>query len=163
MMYCNKCGTRLEDGTKVCTNCKAVLEQPNATKDYGARLQELNQTADSTMEFDPEDIRQNKTLAVVAYLGILVLIPMFAAKESKFARYHTNQGLVLFLLEIAFAAVYNVLTSIFLAISWRLYFLGSMLSLVWLVFMVVSIIGIINASKGRAKELPMIGQIRILK
>ena len=33
-------------------------------------------------------------------LGILCLVPILAAKDSPFAKYHANQGLVLFLLEI---------------------------------------------------------------
>ena len=46
---------------------------------------------------DPNDVQSNKVMAILAYFGILFLIPLLAAKESPFARYHTNQGLVLFL------------------------------------------------------------------
>ncbi|MEI8042594.1 MAG: DUF4339 domain-containing protein [Verrucomicrobiota bacterium] len=41
---------------------------------------------------DPADVDKNKIFAVLAYLGILFLVPLLAAKESRFARYHTNQG-----------------------------------------------------------------------
>ena len=37
---------------------------------------------------DPADVDTNKIFAVLAYLGILVLVPLLAAKESRFARYH---------------------------------------------------------------------------
>ena len=37
----------------------------------------------------------NKVMAILSYFGILVLIPIFAAKDDAFARYHANQGLVL--------------------------------------------------------------------
>ena len=43
------------------------------------------------------DAEQNKVFGILAYLGILCLIPLLAAKDSRFARYHANQGLVLFL------------------------------------------------------------------
>ena len=33
-----------------------------------------------------------KTLALEAYLGILVLAPLFGAKKSPFVRFHVNQG-----------------------------------------------------------------------
>lgn len=102
-------------------------------------------------------------MAILAYLGILVLIPLFAAKESKFARYHTNQGLVLCIAEIAYGITYGVLSSIILAISWRLYFITSIIGLVSLVFPVILVIGIMNAANGRAKELPIIGKFKILK
>jgi uncharacterized membrane protein len=102
-------------------------------------------------------------MAILAYLGILVLVPIFAAKESKFARFHANQGLVLFLAEIAFYIVLTIVSAIILAISWKLYFIITILSLVWIVFLVLAIIGIINAANGKAKELPVIGKFTLLK
>ena len=54
--------------------------------DINEKLNELNNTADTTNEFDPQDIQNNKAMAILAYLSWLVLIPLFAAKDSKFAR-----------------------------------------------------------------------------
>ncbi len=128
----------------------------------------LNNTADTTAEYDPKDIEQNKTLSLFAYLGILVLIPLFGMKESKFARFHCNQGLILLIGLIGWAVVYNVMMAIFRAIlwngaGWRLYsLLGTILGLVYIVFTVLSIIGIVNALNGRAKELPIIGKYKLL-
>jgi uncharacterized membrane protein len=127
------------------------------------KFSELNNTKDSTSEFSQQDINSNKVMAILAYLGILVLVPIFAAKDSKFARFHANQGLVLFLAEIAFYIVLTIVSAIILAISWKLYFIITILSLVWIVFLVLAIIGIINAANGRAKELPVIGKYKVLK
>jgi len=127
------------------------------------KFSELNNTKDSTSEFSQQDINSNKVMAILAYLGILVLVPIFAAKDSKFARFHANQGLVLFLAEIAFYIVLTILSAIILAISWKLYFIITILSLVWIVFLVLAIIGIINAANGKAKELPVIGKFTLLK
>ena len=118
---------------------------------------------DNTAQFDAQDIQNNKAMAILAYFGPLVLIPLLAAKGSRFARYHTNQGLVLLIGWIAYSIVYGILRSIILAISWRLYFLVSIIGLVGLVFLVLAVIGIINAANGRAKELPVIGKIKLLK
>lgn len=41
---------------------------------------------------DPQDVQANKVMAILAYFGLLVFVPLFAAKESRFARFHTNQG-----------------------------------------------------------------------
>ena len=79
------------------------------------------------------------------------------------SRYHSNQGLILLLAEIAYGIVYGILSSIILAISWRLYFLVSIVGIVGIVFTVLSILGIINAAQGRAKELPIIGKYKLLK
>lgn len=174
MAFCGKCGTKVEDGVKFCPSCGAPMgaqEQPNQTaqqqtntqNDFTAKVTGLNNTADTTANYEQQDIQQSKTMAILAYIGILVLIPIFAAKESKFARYHANQGLILCLAEIAYGIVYGILSSIILAISWRLYFLVSIVGLVGIVFLVLAIIGIINAAGGKAKELPIIGKFKILK
>lgn len=99
-------------------------------------------------------------MAILAYFGPLVLIPLLAAKGSRYARYHTNQGLVLCIVCIAYSIVYGILSSIILAISWRLY---SLVSIIGLIGLVLAVIGIINAANGRAKELPVIGKIKLLK
>lgn len=100
---------------------------------------------------DAADIERNKVMGILAY--ILFLIPLLAAKESKFAMYHANQGLVLFICAVALNVTANLLP-----------FMGALLvpltSLAVLVFMVI---GIINASRGEMKQLPVIGGITILK
>ena len=57
-----------------------------------------------------------------------------------------------------------ILNAILYAISWRLgSIVGILLGLVNLVFLVMLVLGIVNAAKGRAKELPVIGKFKILK
>ena len=131
--------------------------------DFSAKIAALNNTADTTADFDKADIEQNKAMGILAYLGPLVFIPMFAAKGSKFARFHANQGLTLFIACVAWSIVYSILNWIILAISWRLYFIGSIIGLCSLVFLVLAVLGIVNAANGRAKELPVIGKFKILK
>ena len=49
-------------------------------------------TPDTTASYAAADVQNNKVMAVLSYIGILVLIPILAAKESPFARFHANQG-----------------------------------------------------------------------
>ncbi|MBQ2783166.1 MAG: zinc-ribbon domain-containing protein, partial [Oscillospiraceae bacterium] len=105
MAFCGKCGTQYEPGVKFCPGCGAATD--GAQPVPGA----VN---------DSNDIQSNKVMAILAYFGPLVLIPILAAKGSKFARYHSNQGLVLLLLCIAYSIVISILSGILLAISWRL-------------------------------------------
>ncbi len=176
MTYCGKCGAQVQDGVKFCQGCGAAVEtkvENNAQQtqpasqppqnDFSQKIQNLNNTADTTAEFDAQDITSNKAMAILAYFGPLVLIPIFAAKQSKFARYHSNQGLVLLIASILYGIAYSILSSIILAISWRLYFIVSIIGLVSIVITVLAIIGIINAATGKAKELPLIGMFKILK
>ena len=113
---------------------------------------------------DPKDVQDNKAMGILAYLGPLVLVPIFAAKESPFARFHANQGLILLIVAIGLSIILSILTSILLVISLSLFALTSILtSLFGLCVLVFMILGIINAAKGEMKELPFIGKYRIIK
>lgn len=94
-------------------------------------------------------------MAVLAYFGILVLIPILAAKESKFARFHANQGLILLITGVAYSIFVQVVIKIVAFISYALAgIVGIALGLAWLLLLVLAIIGIINAVKGEFKQLP---------
>lgn len=116
------------------------------------------------MEVNTKDAQDNKAMGILAYLGILVLVPIFAAKESPFARFHANQGLVLLIAEAAYGIAVAILSAIFLAISLRLWLvINTILGILWIAFAVWAILGIVNAAKGEMKPLPIIGGIKILK
>ncbi len=65
--------------------------------------------------------------------------------------------------EVAFAIVYAILSMILGMIPWVGPILVFIIGLLWIVFGVLAILGIINAVNGKAKELPVIGKFRILK
>lgn len=167
MAYCGKCGQQVNEGVKFCPSCGtpagAAAPQENQPNQPENKFSEAINTPDITASFDPADVEKNKAMGVLAYLGILVLIPIFAAKDSPFARFHANQGLLLCIAAIIYGVAYSILSSIILAISWRLYFLVSIIGLIGVVFAVLCIIGIINAVNGKAKELPLIGKYNLLK
>ena len=100
---------------------------------------------------DPEDIRKNKAMGVLAY--IIFFVPILAARDSRFAMYHANQGLVLFLLAVAVNIVGTVMP-----------FIGPMIviPLGSLAVVILAIMGIANAISGRMEPLPYIGGIRLL-
>ncbi len=112
---------------------------------------QFKNAADNTAECDQADINSNKVMAILAYLGILVLIPLFAAKDSKFARFHSHQGLLLLLVAILCGVISRIPV---------IGFIGSILGFISGIF---AIIGIVYAIQGKAKELPLIGKYRILK
>lgn len=164
MAFCTKCGTQIEDGQAFCSSCGATAgenasntQSSTATAtDFSKKIAELNNTADTTSEFDPSDINNNKVFAILAYFGILFVVPLLAAPQSKFARYHANQGCVLFILAFAWAIVTIIL--LFIPV------LGGIISALGsLVVIALFVIGIINAANGKAKELPVIGQFKLIK
>jgi len=113
------------------------------------------------MEDLKNDAENNKIMGILAYIGILFLVPYLAAKESPFARFHANQGCILFLLAIAFCIIMFVVGII---LPFSLYLIISLLNFVGgLGITVLAILGIVNAVKGEMKELPIIGKYTILK
>lgn len=100
---------------------------------------------------DKADAEKNKGMAILAYF--IFFIPLLAAKDSKFAMYHANQGLMLLLTSIGVSIVLGIIP-----------ILGWFLALFWpLVVLVLLVMGVINASKGEMKPLPVIGGYTILK
>ena len=91
---------------------------------------------------------------IVAALGyVLFFIPLIAKPGSSFARFHANQGLLLFILSIVGWFIAGILSII-----------GGLISmLTQVVVFVLFILGIINAVNGQRKALPVIGGIQILK
>jgi uncharacterized membrane protein len=85
--------------------------------------------------------------AILSYIGILFLIPMLVAKDNNFDQFHAKQGLVLFIAE--------VITAMFAVVPILGWIAAPILYIIWLV---LSIIGIINVLEGNKKELPLIGQ-----
>jgi len=167
MARCTQCGQETGTG-KFCQGCGAPIaaeptERERPHTDYAERIRRMNDTEDTTERYQKRDVDENRAMAILAYLGLLVFIPLFAAKGSPFARYHTNQGLVLLIAAVAYSIAQTIVTIILTAIWWRLAFIGSILSVVSIVFFVLMILGIVNAANGRAKALPLIGRIRLLK
>lgn len=181
MAHCTNCGTRIEAGSRFCPSCGTAAPQDaqNPYQSSQSAYQSAPNASQGTHNVyqppvmrnssDSADAQNNKAMAVLAYLGILVLVPIFAAKESRFARYHANQGLILLIAEVAFSIVYSILVGIltnllFTTGSFGVWgIISTLLSLLWLIFPVLAIIGIINAVNGKTKELPIIGSITILK
>ena len=81
-----------------------------------------------------------------------------------FARYHANQGLVLFIVSTICSVLSNVLTTVLYEINPMLVLVVSgVFGILTLVFCVFALIGIIHAAKGQTKPLPLIGGIKLLK
>lgn len=165
MAFCNKCGTQLPDGANNCPNCGAPTgAADNAGQQAQDFINNITNTDDFTAEYDPQDMEQNKIMAVFAYIGILFIIPLLAAPNSKYARFHTNQGLVLFIAE----AIIGVASGIICAVLGFIPFAGAIIggiisSAVSLASLAMMIIGIVNAATCKAKQLPIIGKFTLLK
>jgi uncharacterized membrane protein len=173
MAFCSKCGTQMGDGVKFCPSCgnpaegnqqqQQQYQQPGPGANSSNTFQNMMNTSDTTGSFHPQDIATNKTMTILAYLGILVLIPLFAVKNSPYTRFHANQGLLLFICEAILGILWMIIASALMFVWGLLTFFSIIFWLVSIVLLVLAILGIVNAVNGRAKELPVIGKIRLLK
>lgn len=108
---------------------------------------------------EKKDIEQNKVFAIFAYLGLLVLVPLLAAPDSKFAQFHAKQGLNLLLITlIAYVPLFFLG---FIPLIGILAWLASMA--VGMTAFVLAILGIVNAANGKEEKLPIIGDIALVK
>lgn len=112
---------------------------------------------------DRQDIQENKIYAALSYWGFLLLIPLVFRRNSRYARFHANQGLVVFLgvllFELACSAMDVLIGNdpnldvFIVCIAWGCN----------LFFLVLQVLGTIRAVKGETIPLPLIGQFQILK
>lgn len=105
--------------------------------------------APNTQQAAPASAPADNTtlMGVLAYLGILVLVPYFTAKENAFVQYHVKQGFVLFAAEIVVWVLGDMV-----------YGLWSILKFVNLGLIILSIFGIVNVVKRKQEEVPLLGQ-----
>lgn len=153
MAICKKCGAEMADEAKFCPACGAAVDD-TAEKANGAEV-----TAAPAETAGAKSNDNDKVMGVLAYLSWLVLIPLLMAKESEFARFHANQGIVLAIAEI-FAFVVCGILSLIPVVGVLFAILEWVVSIVCFIF---SILGIVNAANGAMKELPIVGKFRILK
>lgn len=98
------------------------------------------------------DAEKNKVAGILGY--IIFFLPLLMAPESKFAKYHANQGLLLLIVAVAIHVLANIVP----------FFGWLVIAPVGNIFLLVLwIIGILNASKGEMKALPVIGGYQIIK
>ena len=136
MAYCSKCGSQLNEGDKACGNCGEPVGG-------AARGPETTSSNDMWM-------------GILSYLGILALIPYLVKDQTPFVRAHAVRGINLLLLEV----IAMVAAGVF---SWVPVLSGILNTIVGLASFAFSLIGIINVANKDDKDLPFIGNIRLIK
>ena len=145
-IFCPKCGTQLPDGAVSCSNCGAPLgaapvqpqPQPQAAPVYQAPVAAAPRQANGT-----------RALCMLSYLGIFSLYALVLNKEDEDIRFHVNQALCLevFMLIAMLLNIIPILGWIACGVAMIMY-------------IVFTIMGILNAKNGIKKELPIVGKYR---
>lgn len=125
-------------------------EQNNQASNTDATTQTSTPAAAPAPTSAPaHDGNSNRMLmGILAYFGILVIIPYMVAKDDAFVKFHVKQGIVLAAIWLAFWVA-----GMFV---WALY---PIIGIANLALLVLSIIGIINVVQNKETELPVVGSL----
>lgn len=110
--------------------------------------------AEKTEPKNNKNLEEVKIMAALAYFGILFFLPLITHPDSKFGKFHANQGLLL----LIFSLVGTTVGSIIPVIGWFL--ILPFVSIASLVFFIMGIVGALNKEE---KRLPLIGKYDLLK
>lgn len=100
------------------------------------------------MNGDSQKQNEKDSIGVLSYIGILFLVPLLARKDDTFTQFHAKQGLALFICEVATSFIAWIPV-----IGWIVGLVG------WIMWLVLSITGIMNVVKGKQIPLPVIGKL----
>ncbi len=113
----------------------------------------------------------NRTLSAIGYLPFFFPLPLFLAKEDEFAQFHGKQSLVLLLALITTWFLIWLSGLIFGGILGHIFIVGIFFKVVnWLIkniignlasigYIILVIIGMVNAGQGKYWEIPGISLI----
>jgi len=114
----------------------------------GDKLKEAAQSAipsDKNIDISKVVDKGEKTLAVLGYVSFLCVLPLALKPNSKYCQFHGKQGLVI--------------TLFFLILSW----IGWVFTIIGLLLtfahIIIVILSIMNASKGRTWKIPFVAQM----
>lgn len=91
---------------------------------------------------------QDKIMLILAYLGLLAIIPLVTVKDSEYVKWHAKQGLVLF-----GAAIVLSFLNVIPVVGQIVFCLGS------LGVFVLSIMGIVKALAGQRWRMPLLADL----
>ena len=189
-MNCPRCGNILKEGSKFCPACNlGINEQQSKTSEerqeteqsIGQEVVNQNtqkntyqqpyqapQNAQPVITSGPEDVKANRGYAILSYLGILFLIPYYTKKNSEYAQYHTEQGMLLFILSVICTVVLCILNYVCgmvtgFAGALLIGVIGFLQTCTSVGTLVLTILGIVNAIQGKMNPLPLIGKLSLKK
>lgn len=179
-MYCRKCGQKLKEGTKFCSDCGEAVE---STKKETQKDQKTDSASEqiygptTSSSFDMKQLSQ-----ILSYFGILFIVGLVSSeKDDPNVRFHVGQGIILFIFEVIlnilnFILIQFIFTPLFrrevkiwgFVTGYEMnpfgQFLIAITSIVvygLIIYMVVR--GVMNVIKKEKKELPLIGKFAFYK
>ena len=170
--FCTACGAQADDNATVCPVCGAPFAAPAqpaapqpAPQEQNAQVAPAQPTVDPNQQANPNAqtnpnvaAKPDTLMCILSYLGILALIPFLSKKDDDFIMFHAKQGLNLTI--VCWIASFGLGFVSGLSGIVAVGYLGDLISIFELV---LSIMGIVAATKGERKVLPLMDKIKIIK
>ena len=147
-MMCPRCDFIVSKKDNYCPYCGEPLK--------AIIIEKENENNYINYEYSSEDIEKNKLIAGLSYFSFLFILTFIISPNSKFAKFHANQGIILCIARAICSIIVGVLELVPEYQVIAEYIVDG-------VFLLLSIYGLISALKGKANRLPLIGKYKILK
>ena len=123
-------------------------------------INQVTHPEDVTSRFYPDDMKMNQVSGILASFPVLFWIPLVLAKDSPYGKFCANQGLILFVLELAITVVTSILSRILGLIPLIGGLLNYLVGLLGAVVVTGSfLLLLISACQGIARVIPLVGNM----
>lgn len=115
-------------------------------------------TKDYTKKFNENEIKNGKMISILSYMWFLAFIP-FLTSNNKYVLYHSKQG-------IRLSIIYTLLLIILFPLNKTKFFwkiTDILIPIIIIISLALSLLGIYDVIRGKAKTLPIINKIFRLK
>ena len=135
-------------------------------------------TPDHSDDYDPAEAAQNKGTAIAAMFGITFWVPLAFSPKSLFSRFYANQGLLFLIFQIPFTILFLIFSGIVnLACTQTASYAGEssglspigwimdilLFAICYAIPIFVIVLSIRNIRACKAKEIPILGFLRLIK
>lgn len=170
MVKCKNCGEEMDVLATYCPYCGATNDWVGSDVTYNGNSKSVIKVPDVTYTEE-----QNKGVAFLSYIGILLIVPLLKSKDSQFVRFHANQGIVVQIFSLIgdciMLGLYH-LSNIFAewyAETWETFYRGLSVAcgvttvVIFVICFICWVVPLSGAIKGEYRKAPVIGNIKILR
>ncbi|MGM9877297.1 MAG: hypothetical protein ACI33S_01485 [Bacilli bacterium] len=114
----------------------------------------IKKTEDNTKDYTKKDIDEGRIFAILSYLSFVSVIIYFCT-DNKYSNFHAKQGFNLF--------IYESLLMLLSSFGFAFIMLNFVINIISLIILALGLLGMYYAYTGKAKKLPILDKISIIK